>query len=493
MKKSVKITLWIVGVLVGLAILIVTCLDVVVSNIAEKKVREALVAANLPYTIDFGAIHVLATTGYVEVYDAHFAANNNGIKGVDTLDVFVPRVTVGHIRYWELLRHRKVYINSVRVRKACLTYKQKGSKLLARVDSASVQVNDLFYSIKDSTYGYNDSVYELRVKHASMIMPDGLMAMEVQNLHHEDGGVITLGKTRIHHTVGKRELSGILHEPSSWLDLRLKSVVISPMNPFREDFSKGLHIPLITVSGDKMETLRDARLKPSKPYIMPQKIITAIKFPIRIDKVQFDMPKLNVEVLIADKNCGELQLDKIKATISDFSDKKGSVMKVNLGANLGGSAISGIFKMHMNDECRFDMSLSGKDIETTCLNPLIRPITAIELNCHIDSVKADYTGDNVKAAGTVMMAYHGLQGKVYKADEIPFKIISQNASAIEYFVNHLIPKSNPRNDSKAPLAFNVEWERKDDQPFPLYMVGPVIMGAVETFLPGLFTGKKVKE
>lgn len=492
MKKSVKITLWVVGILVGLFVICQTCLDIAASRIAEKKAREALSQANLPYTIDFGSIVTYVASGFVDVNDVHFAAGPGLIKGVDTLDLVVPQITIGHIRYRDLLKKR-VSINGVRVKRACLVYKQKGSKLLAKVDSASIEVNDLFYSIKDSTYGYNDSIYELYVKHASMIMPDGLMGMEVNDLRHEDGGEIKLGKTRIHHTVGKRELSKILHEPCSWLDLRLKSVVISPMNPFREDFSKGLHIPLITVSGDKMETLRDARLKPSKPYIMPQKIITAIKFPIRIDKVQFDMPKLNVEVLIADKNCGELQLDKIKATISDFSDKKGSVMKVNLGANLGGSAISGIFKMHMNDECRFDMSLSGKDIETTCLNPLIRPITAIELNCHIDSVKADYTGDNVKAAGTVMMAYHGLQGKVYKADEIPFKIISQNASAIEYFVNHLIPKSNPRNDSKAPLAFNVEWERKDDQPFPLYMVGPVIMGAVETFLPGLFTGKKVKE
>lgn len=493
MKKSVRITLWVCGSIAAAVILFMTCADVAVSRIAEKKVREAIAAAELPFTIEFGHIHVLATTGYVEVDDFHFAANHKGVAGVDTLDVTVPHVSVGHIRYLDLIRYRKVSINAVRVRKACLTYKQKGSKMLAKVDSASVVVTDLFYSLKDSTYGYCDSIYDLNVKHVSMLMPDGLMKMDVQNIHTEDGGPITLGRTHLRHTVGKRELSGILHEPCSWLDLRLKSVEISPINPFREDFSKGLHIPLITVHGDEMLTLRDARLKPSKPYPMPQEVITSLSYPIRIDKVAFDMPKLNVEVLVADKNCGELQLGKINATISDFSNKRGSVMKVALGAEIGKTPIAGDFKMYMNDACRFDMVLSGKDVETSCLTNLIRPLTAIELNCHIDSVRANYTGDKVKAAGTVMMAYHGVEGKVYKADEIPFKIISQNAGAIEYFVNHLIPKSNPRNDSKAPLTFNVEWQRKDDQPFPLYMVGPLIMGAVQTFLPGLFTGKKVKE
>lgn len=492
MKKSLKISLWVIGGLVVLGVLVMTCLDIVVSRIAEKEARKAIAEAQLPYTIEFGRIHVFATTGFVDVEDIHFAANNKSIKGVDTLDVFVPSVTVGHIKYMDLLRKKRVSINAVRVQKACLTYKQKGSKLLAKVDSASVELRDLFYSLKDSTYGYSDSVYEVSVRHASMIMPDGLMAMEVNKLHHEDGGVITLGKTRIHHTVGKRELSGILHEPCSWLDLSLKSVEISPMNPFREDFSKGLHIKQINVVGDKMATLRDARLKPSKPYQMPQRIIMAMGFPIKIDKVAFDMPKLNVEVLVADKNCGELQLDKINATIADFSNKKGSVMKVALAANLGGSLINGDFKMYMNDACRFDMAMEGKNVQASSLTNLLRPLTAIELNCQIDSMRAKYTGDEIKANGTVMMAYHNLQGKVYKADEIPFKIISQNAGAIEYFVNHLIPKSNPRNDSKAPLVFNVEWVRKDDQPFPLYMVGPLIMGAVETFLPGLFGGKKVK-
>ncbi len=493
MKKSVKITLWIVGILAGLILVGVTCVDVIASRIAEKKAREAIAAAELPYTIEFGRIHVLATSGHVEVEDIHFAANNKGIKGIDTLDVFVPHVSIGRIRYMQLLRNEKVSISAVRVYKACMTFKQKGSKLATKVDSASVVVTDLFYSLKDSTFGYCDSIYELKVKHVGMIMPDGLMAMEVKDIYTEDAGPIKLGKTRIHHTVGKTELSGILHEPASWLDLRLKSVEISPINPFREDFSKGLHIPLITVKGDVMSTLRDARLKPSKPYPMPQEVIMAMNFPIKIDKVDFDMPKLNVEVMVADKNCGSLELEKIKATIADFSNKKGSVMKVGMGASLGGTPIAGNFKMHMNDDCRFDLALSGKDLKTGCLTSLIRPLTAIELNCHIDSVRADYTGDKVKAAGTVMMAYHGVEGKVYKAEEIPFKIISQNAGAIEYFVNHLIPKSNPRNDSKTALAFNVEWKRDDMQPFPLYMVGPLIMGAVQTFLPGLFGSKKVKE
>ena len=82
---------------------------------------------------------------------------------------------------------------------------------------------------------------------------------------------------------------------------------------------------------------------------------------------------------------------------------------------------------------------------------------------------------------------------MHATDDIPFKIISQNAGALEYFVNNLIPKSNPRKGLKEPLAYRVEYVRKDMQPVPLYMVMPVILGAVETFLPGFNVNKKVNK
>lgn len=496
MKKSTKITLWVVGIILGLGVLFVTCADVAVSRIAEKQAHEAIAKAELPFTVDFSRIHVLLMSGTVQMEDIRFAANGKQLKqkGIDTVDVTIPDVTVRSISYWDLLKKKQVSVNTVRIHNICATYKAKGSKMSAKVDSLTVSVHDLFYSLKDSTYGYNDSVYSLKFKHLAFVEPQGLLGIDVHDLKTKNGGEITLGRTWIGHRMGKRDLGPIVKEPVSWLNLRLKSIVISPINLLRwEQFTKGVTVPKITIDGERLETLRDVRYKPTKPFPMPQQAIMAMQFPMKIECVDLSMKTIDVNVLITDNNCGEMQLGPLKATVRDFSNKNGSVMKVDLAGALGEAKVNGLFKMHMNQDCRFDLSLRGKDIQTSHLNKLLRPLTSMELDCMIDSMRADYTGDKVKAAGTVMMAYHGLSGKVYKGDEIPFKIISQNAGALEYFVNHLIPKSNPRNDSKQPLSFNVQWERKDDQAFGLYMVGPIIMGAVETFLPGLFQGKKVKE
>lgn len=495
MKKSHKIALWVCGSIAALVVLFQTCADVTVSRIAEKKAREAIAAANLPFTIEFERIHVLLLSGCVNVDDIHFAANSKALNNapLDTVDVVVPHVAVRNISYWDLIKHQKVSVGSVKVKNICANLKGKGSKLAVQADSLTVVVNDIFYSIKDSTYGFCDSLYYVKLKHAVATEPEGLMSFEVRDLKTEDAGEIYLGKTRIWNCVPKTKLSQILHEPASWMDLKLNSVVINPINLVRTDWTKGVNIDWVTVHADKMETMRDARLKPSKPYEMPQKAIMALKYPIRIGKVDLDMKSLVAEVMLTDKNTGSIELTKINATVNDFRNKKNSVMKVNLKAALGTGAMLGEFKMYMNDDCRFDMDLQGRDAHTSSLTSMIRPLTGIEMNCHIDSLKAKYTGDNVKATGVVMLAYHDLNAKVYKEDDIPFAIIKQNAGALEYFVNNLIPKSNPRKDSKAPLAYNVEWKRKDDQFFPLYMVGPIIMGAVETFLPGFFAGKKSKE
>lgn len=495
MKKSVKISLWIVGVLAGLVILFVTCADVAVSRIAEKKAHEALVQANLPYNIDFGRIHVLLMSGCVEVEDIHFGAKGKALKSkaIDTVDVVVPSVAIRHISYRDLIKERKVSIGTVKVRKACALLKGKGNKMNVKADSLTVEAKQLFYSLKDSTFGFCDSLYEVSLHRLQFTDAEGLTSIDANDLCTEDGGEITLGKVRIWNCVGKRELAKIKKEPSTWMDLRLKSVTISPMNPLRTDFSKGLHLEKVIVKGQHMEVLRDNRIKPTKPFPMPQQVLMSMNFPIKIDRVEFDMPKMDVGVLMTDKNLGELHLGKMGAVIHNFGTKRGNVMSVDLNAELGQGKATGTFKLHNNAECQFDMNLHGKHIETSNLNTLLRPIVAMELDCHIDSLKAKYTGNKTNASGKVMFAYHGMKGKVHKGDDIPIKIVQQNAGAIEYFMNHLIPKSNPRNESKTPLSFNVEVNRDEMQPFPFYVMKPLIIGAVETFLPGLFQGKKVKE
>ena len=495
MKKSNRITLYVVGILIGLVVLFLTCADVWVSRYAEKRVRAELAKAELPYTIDFKHIHVLILGHFVSVDGVLFEANKAALKaaGLDTLHVEIPRVSVSGISYLRLLRDKEVAIHGVDVHKLCAYTKVTKTKMTVKADSVSVGVNDLFFCWADTTYGYNDSVYDLSVHRLQMNVPQSLIRIDARDIETEDGGPIKLGKTRIWNSVGRRELAPRKKEPSTWIDLNLHSVEISPMNLFRTDFSKGLHVNQITVVGDRFEAFRDARLQPTHPYPMPQTVLLKMKYPIQIDAIDAQLKTIDVGVLCTDKNLGTMQIKDIKANVCDFSTKRGSVMKVDMSAIACEGKVTGQIKMHMDKASTFDVVIRGKGLQTNQLSTMTRPLAAIELNCAVDSLHLRYQATNERADGNVLFAYHGLSGKVYAGDDIPFKIISQNAGALEYFVNNLIPKSNPRKGLKEPLAYRVEYVRKDMQPVPLYMVMPVILGAVQTFLPGFNVNKKVNK
>lgn len=540
MKKSTKITLWVVGVLAALVILFITCADVWTSRYAEKIVRQQLEKAELPVAIDFKHIHVLLLTGCVDVEGVVVQCGelkDENKKILDTLSVQIPHVVVSNVRYGQLIRKQIVSIRRVDVVKMSATTKLSQAKVALNtdslsvtlrnlsynikdsalainqlgvglmnakiqmakekinfeIDSLSVGLNDLFYNMKDSTFGYNDSVYNLNVDRFQVKMAQTMMGIEAKKVFTENGGEITLGQTRIWNTCGRRDLAPKMKEPATWIDLHLNSVVISPLNPFRMDFSKGIAISQITVNGDRFEAFRDARLEPTHPYPMPQTVLMQIKLPIKIDAIDAKLNTLDVGVLCSDKNLGKMQIKNVTASICDFSNKRGSTTVINAIAHVGDGKVNGVIKMYMNKAGKFDIEIKGKDINTNELAHMTRPLAAIELNCAIDSMHLKYSADNERLGGNVLFAYHGLNGKVYGTDDIPFKIISKNAGALEYFVNHLIPKSNPRAGLKEPLAYHVEYVRKDMQPVPLYLVMPVILGAVETYLPGFFVSKKVNK
>ena len=600
MKKGVKITLWVVGVLAVLVILFITCADVWTSRYAEKIVRQELEKAQLPVSIDFKHIHVLLMTGCVDVegivvesgelkaesQESRVESRKSRVESrkskvesgelkvesqesrvesgesrgesrksgrsprvesqetkvesqkiLDTLRVEIPHVVVSNIHYGQLLRKRIVAARRIDVLKMSATTKLSQAKVALNVDSLSISLrhpaysikdsaltisklgvelmnskiqmakekinfeidslsvglHDLFYNVKDTTFGYNDSVYNLNVDRFQVKMAQTMMGIEAKKVFTENGGEITLGQTRIWNTCGRRDLAPKLKEPATWIDLHLNSVVVSPLNPFRTDFSKGVAIHQISVNGDCFEAFRDARLEPTHPYPMPQTVLMQIPLPIKIDAIDAKLKTLDVGVLCSDKNLGKMQIKDVTASICDFSNKRGSTTVINAIAHIGDGKVNGVIKMYMNKAGKFDIEIKGKDINTNELAHMTRPLAAIELNCAIDSMHLKYSADNDRLGGNVLFAYHGLNGKVYGADDIPFKIISKNAGALEYFVNHLIPKSNPRAGLKEPLAYRVEYVRKDMQPVPLYLVMPVILGAVQTYLPGFFVSKKVNK
>ena len=90
------------------------------------------------------------------------------------------------------------------------------------------------------------------------------------------------------------------------------------------------------------------------------------------------------------------------------------------------------------------------------------------------------------------MQYHGLNVQVHKEDNIPYKIVKNNAKTFTTLANTLIPQSNPTSVDIGPRKYYVAWVRDIWSPVPLYYFGPCINGVVETMLPGLYVHKQVK-
>ena len=91
------------------------------------------------------------------------------------------------------------------------------------------------------------------------------------------------------------------------------------------------------------------------------------------------------------------------------------------------------------------------------------------------------------------MQYKGLNVKVHKEDQVPYRIITKYADVFTSLANTLIPKSNPTAVDIHPRSYSVEWKNDAWAPYTLYLFGPCIDGVIKTMLPGLFVHKQTKE
>ena len=140
----------------------------------------------------------------------------------------------------------------------------------------------------------------------------------------------------------------------------------------------------------------------------------------------------------------------------------------------------------MDRKSSFDLSIHGKDLDLENMNPFIRPLVGITCAIHVNQLDADYSGDQTIAKGAFCMQYHGLDIKVHKKDNIPYKIVTKHADFFTSAANSLLPKSNPTSVDIRPRKYAVEWTRDEWSPYPLYLFGPCIDGLKKTMLtPGI--------
>ena len=528
MKKGGKIALTIFCILLIVGLALFVSADVLLSRLVKSEIDKAF--TNLPIgEASCGDIHIRLFSGTAEVQDLRFSYP-------PALEIEVEKVEVGRFFYSALLA-RQIVISDLRLQrpKATVVYDSKhpdkmfpevhdsslvrigelfesislsrlkitGASLALRdtatglniaIDSASVRMHDLSYSWVDSAFQYNDSLYHLDVSAFRCFEPKEPMQIEITDIHTRNGKELTTGETHIKHAVSKKRLGDRRNEPVTWIDLQVESVRTSPFNLFRKALAQDLTLDSLAVNVKRMDVFRDERHKPKAPFPMPQTILTQLPVTFFVGHVDAKVQQIDIEFASTNVNCGEMHLNHIRAAVEHLTNKKGSIMHVygNCPIDKKGKAKA---EMHMtlNKACDWHIKMQVHSVNTNYLNSFLRPLIGMTCDCFIDTLTTEYKGNDATANGTFRMLYHGLNVKVHKEDDIPYKIVTKNAGAITSFANTMIPKSNPSKVDIHPRAYAVTWKRNEWQPFPMYLFGPCIDGAKKTMLPGLYVHKQVKE
>ena len=544
MKKGTKIALWVVGCIVGFVAIALITINLWASSVVHKKISESL--ANVPeMDVSIGRVNLLLVSGSAIVTDIHFAtcsfAHKNDTDEIPLkpgLRVDIPMLTVGPVNYISLLRQKELHIFNVSVNDPKITVylnekhpekcfpelpedttvkdpqqflkyaalsnfhlnnlsahlKSLTSPLDLQVEGLSVALNDLAYSLTDSVFQYNDSNYYLSLSSLVANLPDGISAAEVHDMETQDQGPLKLGYTRFRNTISSLALADRMQEPTTWIDVELKSLKTSPINPIRKALTADYTLESLAVDVQRMQVKRDSRYEPKKPFPTPQQFLTKLPVVFDVKAVKAKVEKLDIEMYLQRENCGEMHLKDMTATLKNVTNRKGATWSNKAHAPVGEKGeMDVVFDMHMDKNSTFNVQLSGKDIEGSFLNPFMRPLVGLTLDCQINSLDAKYSGDDKMSTGEYCLQYSGLHIEAHKEDKIPFSVVSKHADAITSVANSLLTKSNPTVVDPAPRRYSVEWKRDEWKEYPLYIFGPCIIGTVQTMLPGLYVHKQIRD
>ncbi len=542
MKKSVKITLWLLFSIVALGVVLFLSADIIASTLVKKEVSKAF--ANIPDAdAEVGNIYLNLISGSAIVKDISFSTHSLHMEDADSLNrtpglaVRIPTLAIWNIDYRALLKHRRleifavslddpevvvyldeknpasllptlpkdttlenasIWLQNLRLRHLDINrfsarLHSTCSPLVLKADSLSLECNDLAYDFADSVFTYNDSVYSLSLAAAKIALPDGMMEMEVHDLNTSNQGPLNLGYTRIRNIVSHKKMAELIHEQFTWIDLELNSVTTSPFNPLRKALAQDYTLDEIKADVRRMHVIRDERIAPKVPFVTPQEFLRTIPVTFAVKKVTSVAHKLDVELYTTAVNCGKLNLKgPMHATMTNVTNKPGAVWHNRAKAPFGAKGhVEASYDIHMDRKSSFDLSIHGKDLDLENMNSFVRPLVGITCAIHVNQLDADYSGDQTIAKGAFCMQYHGLDIKVHKEDNIPYKIVTKHADFFTSAANSLIPKSNPTSVDIRPRKYAVEWTRDVWSPYPLYLFGPCIDGIKKTMLPGLYVHKQI--
>lgn len=385
---------------------------------------------------------------------------------------------------------KRVGLQQLLVENASLALRSTCSKLDVKADSCSVALQDIAW---DGKLSFCDSLYRFSLAQADVVIPDGTLRIETQAITNTNGGDMTIGATRIAHTMPKKQLADMVEEPATWIDMRLERAIIDSLNPIRKAMTQDYTVNHITAVVDFMDVFRDERYKPHHIFSMPQQVLMELPVTFDVQCLDAEIKKIHVAFAATNTNIGHLDIAHVHADVAHITNRRGETLHAAGYCPFGTGQARALFNMTMNEDCAFTMGFHAEGINTSVMDGFIRPLVGMTSDCMIDTLDTHWTGDHSVSNGAFRMLYHGFKMEVHQADDIPYRVITKNAKTFNSIGNSLIPKSNPKSKRHKPNGYQITWKRNATKPTELYLFGPLIDGVKKTFLPGLYVHMRVKD
>ncbi len=399
-------------------------------------------------------------------------------------------------------------LDRVSIEDASAEFSSLVSNLSGKAEGLDLSLNNISYELSDVVYdieqvpglSFNDSTYSVRLRHADIMIPDSTMFISLNNFVHENCGPVSLGHTAMNHTIDKWEIAHRNGDvPTTWFSMVLdtfRTSFVRPMNFFKNFKEMGkVSLDSVIAVVDTLTIFRDMRYKPKVPYTMPQvpmlKIDSSLTSIFSIKAIDARVNRMNVSMAMADNCVPFIGLNDIWGNVSDVSLARGATIKVIGGASIGGGSALVEANIGVRPECPWDIKLQANGIDLSFLNEMVFPIAGMNVSGMVHELKAEYGGDSIKAEGVMRMTYNDLQAKFFKESPSPYKFLGKNYRFLNSAAKTLIAHNNPSKASKKARAYKVSWKNDPWNPAAMFMLGPMIKGAIESLLPGIFIKNKV--
>ena len=498
----------------------------------KAKLQQAVKdGSNGLYTLETGEIEIDIVNSSVVVIDARLIIDSARLKVLDSLyeapdDIYkisfkalsVTGISAADILNKDSINLKVVYVNEPSVEiyhhKRAYHYKSKDtSSLYSKISKGlgHVKVDNLV--ITEMDFIYNNIAKKNKVtkfENVSMDFKDIDIDSATQFdtgrfLYAKDANIFlnnysikttdslylfSVDSIALHASTGNMDLTGIEFKPRGKKEdfsSKLKyyqdryNIDISTMSFKNIDWYKllsedGFSTSEAGLSNGEIEIFGDMSLPSSgenKLGKYPHQLLTKIEMPLQVPLVKLKNFKLVYkEFNPASGKTGEVEFDKINATITNAVNQKEDIAKnhfLKIDAHalaMGEGDLNAVFNLDLAKANAgiFSIDVDLGKMDGKLFNKAITPLSLVEINVlDINSLKAHVDGNNTIASASVTFAYDNLDITALKADDKSGKL--KNKGFLSFIANTFVIKKSSPQKGKFLVTQQVSYTRNIHRSF----------------------------